>query len=276
VSSGKIPAQSGALVLKKVAESGENTRPPKSSSKAGMRRFVIIWHRRLGLASALLVLILSITGLILNRTVEWQLDTHLIKAPWIASWYGLSAKSDPVAYNAGTHWVTVLDDQIYINRQHVGPKDGEILGAVTWDDSIIIRSETGLTAYSTDGQLYDQIGNDELPGKISRIGLMNDGAIAISTDKGAFVAVNDLRQWTPASGPTNDTPDWSTRARAPDDISTAVIKLYNGRGLPISRLLLDIHSGRFFGGWGVYAMDAAAIFLMLLTVSGFYNWWVRR
>jgi hypothetical protein len=41
------------------------------------------------------------------------------------------------------------------------------------------------------------------------------------------------------------------------------------------RVLLDLHTGRFFGGFGPYAMDAAAILLLLLVFSGVYNWLKR-
>lgn len=38
------------------------------------------------------------------------------------------------------------------------------------------------------------------------------------------------------------------------------------------RVLLDLHTGRFFGEAGIYVMDAAAILLLLLALSGIYNW----
>ncbi len=41
------------------------------------------------------------------------------------------------------------------------------------------------------------------------------------------------------------------------------------------RLLLDLHTGRFFGHLGPYVMDLAAILLLLLAVSGGYNWLKR-
>ena len=77
-------------MLKKLTEgegdgAGENTSErdkvtslKKRKSRPAIRRFAIKWHRRIGLLSALLVLILSITGVILNRTVDWPLDCAAI------------------------------------------------------------------------------------------------------------------------------------------------------------------------------------------------------
>ncbi len=170
-----------------------------------LRRFVIRWHRRLGLVSALLVLVLALTGLILNRTVDWQLDERLVKAAWVAGWYGLDAKTEPAGFRAGGHWVAVLEDHIYIDGRYAGLKDGAIIGAVLWDGGIVTGGEAGLMAWSAEGQLFDQIGPDALPGTVTGIGRMADGGIAVSTDRGVFAAHNDLRQWNS----NNDNPAWS-------------------------------------------------------------------
>ena len=41
-------------------------------------------------------------------------------------------------------------------------------------------------------------------------------------------------------------------------------------------MLLDLHSGRIFGEYGVYLMDAAAVALLWLSGSGLWVWWQRR
>ncbi len=41
------------------------------------------------------------------------------------------------------------------------------------------------------------------------------------------------------------------------------------------RVLLDLHTGRFFGSAGPYVMDAAAILLLVVASSGVYNWFKR-
>ena len=46
--------------------------------------------------------------------------------------------------------------------------------------------------------------------------------------------------------------------------------------IPLDRIILDLHSGHFFGLSGVVLMDIAAIALLLLTGSGIYNWMKRK
>jgi len=41
-------------------------------------------------------------------------------------------------------------------------------------------------------------------------------------------------------------------------------------------VILDLHSGRFFGQLGPWVFDAAAVLLILLSLSGTWIWLKRR
>ena len=52
---------------------------------------------------------------------------------------------------------------------------------------------------------------------------------------------------------------------------------YRGQGLTLERVMLDLHSGRLFNQtWGVYLMDASAVIMMWLGISGTWIWWSRN
>ena len=55
-----------------------------------------------------------------------------------------------------------------------------------------------------------------------------------------------------------------------------LLTAYRGKGLKLERVILDLHSGRIFGEYGVYLMDAAAIALLWLSLSGLWVWNSRR
>lgn len=113
--------------------------------ETGVRRWYR-WHRRIGIISALFVLLLSVTGIILNHTVSLGLHQSHVKAAWVHELYGLPAP-------------------------------------------------TG--------------------------------------EEGGFP------------------------------------------GLTVDRVILDIHSGRFFGTLGPWVMDAMAVLFIILSVTGVYMWWHR-
>ena len=51
-------------------------------------------------------------------------------------------------------------------------------------------------------------------------------------------------------------------------IGEEAIEVLLAQGLSLERLLLDVHSGRIFGRYGPWVVDAAAIALLMLGLSG--------
>ena len=52
------------------------------------------WHRRIGIIAAFFVIILSVTGIILNHNASLNLHKQFITAPWLLSWYGYEPDAD--------------------------------------------------------------------------------------------------------------------------------------------------------------------------------------
>ncbi|NOQ69556.1 MAG: hypothetical protein GQ573_05565, partial [Gammaproteobacteria bacterium] len=48
-----------------------------------------LWHRRIGLVALSLVVILVITGIMLNHTESFKLDETYVNNSWLLDWYGI-------------------------------------------------------------------------------------------------------------------------------------------------------------------------------------------
>ena len=122
----------------------KNSRKNSRIIHSSMRSFYR-WHRRLGITAALFVILLTITGVLLNHNASLNLQKAYIKNEWLLDWYNIDAKQE---------------------------------------------------------------------------------------DASGF----------------------------PEEIRT------------VDRVVLDIHTGRFFCEWGPYVMDGAALCLFLLAITGIYMW----
>ena len=69
---------------------------------------------------------------------------------------------------------------------------------------------------------------------------------------------------------------WAQKTTLNDTKMAVLLESFRGRGLTLERVLLDLHSGRIFGEYGTYIMDAAAVALLWLSCSGLWVWWRRR
>ena len=250
------------------------TRHPKSRPRAKLLRSLYIWHRYLGLSAALFVMVLSATGLALNHTESLHMDSTHVQSELLLDWYGIHAPDDLGSYSADSVLITEVNERVF--------RDGEILdgvlvplvGAIGYHDLIIIASLDQLTLLNREGELIESIGSAAgVPAGMKAIGITTDGAIAIKAAHGYYLTDENLLEWI-----ETDTVEaaWSTLSDTPPELAQALQASYRGKGLPLERVVLDLHSGRLLGDAGVLLVDAAAILFLLLASSGVWLWSRRR
>lgn len=228
-----------------------------------------IWHRRVGLLVAALVAVLAITGLLLNHSDRLGLDRTNIVTDWVVDWYGLTPVEDPVHFRAGEHWVSWIDGAAYANGKRVGEAGGTARGAVAFDSLVAMATSEAVIVFTSDGELVERLGVAFLPGAIARVGTAaSEDRIVIRTPAGQYASDSDLLAWSPFG----DEVVWSQAGTPTDVVLERQLAAYRGQGLPLSRVLLDLHSGRLFGSVGAAVMDAAAILLLVLVATGIVNW----
>lgn len=247
----------------------------KKKKKTELNRILLRWHRRLGLGAAVLVLILSTTGIVLNHPNALGLHDRNLAAPWLLSWYGLeNASTDRVGFFANDHWVSDGANRIFLDDTAVGDAFEPLVGAVFYDNFIIVAEPARLSLFTSEGVFVETLHGLPNVGSIQRIGIGVKPVAGIVIDMGDTHFVGDtlLSQWTP----TKSSVAWSTAQPLPTAYRNALNQFQRGDGLPLYRVILDVHSGRFFTALGPWIMDLAALILIGLSLSGFWVWYRRR
>ncbi len=240
----------------------------KRSGRNTPSRILLRWHRRLGETIAVLLLVACTTGLLLNHTEGLNLRDLKIKAPWLLDWYGMQPENHPISYQTGTDTLSSLEGTLYYNGTPLIDSDS-LIGTATTPDLYCAASTSELLLLSTDGQLIERLNTASLPHPtLVGIGLDHSKSIIINTPQGLYTKDADFIEWTPAENPGPIT--WSTPIPTSPILNDAILTAYRGQGLSLYRIILDIHSGRFFGSWGPWLTDFTAIGLLLLTASGLY------
>jgi hypothetical protein len=235
-----------------------------------MRRLFYKWHRCIGIIAVLFVLMLVITGLMLNHTEKLSLDATYIQNDLILDWYDIRPEQDPSGYKIDNVWVTQLDKHIYFNQQEIDNQAGQLLGAVKYDGQIVIAVDNRLVLLTNEGEIIERFaGTEGVPTGMEAIGISRDGKLIISAAHGDYrVDLNEL-EWEESNYVDIA---WAEIGTIPPELYSKIIRHYRGSGLPLERIILDLHSGRILGNWGIYLIDTAAILLMLLAISGIWMW----
>jgi uncharacterized iron-regulated membrane protein len=228
-----------------------------------MIRFIRHWHARVGVLAALFFLLLASTGLALNHTDTLALAKQQVSASWLMRWYGLKGAVPQQGYLIGNGYV-VGDSHRWIMDGHAVPAaQAQLLGVVEVNGLRYLATSDQIRIYQPDGVSIDKMTGGALPAlPLHRIG-KRDGLVLVDTPQGVFSSADGLT-WNQAG---EIAIAWSKPQFLPPEIKAKIEEEF-APGLPLERVVLDIHSGRIFGRHGPLVMDMAAIFLAILSISG--------
>jgi len=221
-------------------------------------------HRHIGFAISLVLILLSLTGIALNHTSELQLDQRYIKSPFILDWYGIASSKNPKSYAIQTHWLSQLEGTLYLNNKAILKAKEPLIGAISMTDFIVAAFPNTLLLLTPEGELIESISK----ANIEKIALQKN-LIFIQNQQQIYFSSDQLLSWQKTEQP----PDaWALPSLLPSAMTEELKQKSRERILDYERLTLDIHSGRFFGAWGVYLMDVSAILLIFLAITGVWFW----
>lgn len=235
-----------------------------------------VWHRYVGLAAALFVILLAISGIALNHTEGFKLDSRYVQHGWLLDWYGIEAPQTAQHYRAGTHSIALLDTQLFIDTQQIAGEHSSLSGSLTWNDMLVVALQDGLLLLTPNGELIERLaGNEGVPLGIQRLGTSKDGDLILASRDELYSADQNLLRWNHWPG-SKEQVNWSEPSALDIDQLRELQARFRQQILPWERVLLDLHSGRIFGNWGPWLMDAAAGLMLFLAVSGTFIWWKRQ
>jgi hypothetical protein len=229
-------------------------------------------HRWLGVGLALFLLLLSCTGIALNHSDDWNLDSNYVSWPWLLDAYGIRAPALSANFSDREHHAALLGQRLYFDEREIADGVGALTGLIVTGELAMVTSGDRAFVLTMDGELVEQLDvSPRLPGAIERLGRMGERAVISSTGRN-FRSDSDLSGFEAWSGSDGDDVAWSRASPLPAPLLISLQDQYRGRGLTIERLLIDIHSGRIVGTVGPLLMDLVALLLIVLSLTGLTMW----
>ena len=230
-------------------------------------------HRYLGLVVAAFVLILAITGILLNHTEGFGLDQKQVRSPWLLRLYQIPSPEWQGSFRTGQFTATQWDQTIYLNRQPVAT--GELLGLVEVDEILLLAAGRELLLLTESAELIDRLPLPEQLPSPWRLGLDQEQRAIIAGGNRAWQSDFDYTDFEPRQKPTTEVAWSESYTPSATELSQAQTEIA-GPGLSLERIILDLHSGRIVGLAGVIWMDLVAVLMITLTGTGVWIWWRRR
>ena len=213
-------------------------------------------HRLTGVVVSLPVLLLAVTGLLLEFTTQLQLGITGVPYQWVHRAYGIQAPDDArvqgqVAELGRRLFTPDYDLQISAPLKFATEAEGLIIAA-TSDRLYLIAQEPDVP-----------IEELALP-EYRNMGITPTADLLLATGSGLMVSSDFGASWIPA---TEDQPvTWLSVEEVP--ASDALKHRYRSAHINWERWLQDLHSGRFFGTIGIWVMNFAGLALIGLAITG--------
>lgn len=250
---------------------------PSKSLHNRLIRHLREWHRKLGIIAAFFIIFLSLSGVALNHTTTLSLAHKPISNTWLLNHYGIAPPEDIRFYQNGS--LIVTNNLVWLDEKLLLESSADIISAgamsikvsaETSEKVFVIASQDQLYVYNNQGEMLDQLGVEAgIPEGIEALAI-SDNIVTVKASSEYYQSDSDFFDWQmiyPLVEPT-----WFMENSVSPQQEQQAILAYRSQFLTLERIILDAHSGRILGLAGVLFMDAVAILLILLSLSGVYIW----
>lgn len=249
---------------------------PRLRNKRLFRLILLRWHRWCGAIAALFVVLISLSGILINHAHTLGWDHQPLRSPWLLSVYGVAPEVPRFGYNVAkpnvnSAWLVQVSGQLYWNLQPLGECSNSFAGAIAVDDWVVAQCGNGLYLLTSDGELVERLPGQPEP--MERLGI-SAGKLIVQSQEQYWEIDMEEGRWLVINPP--QLVDWVVAQTLPDSLSGQLSELATPQDITWERLLLDLHSGRLFGGVGVLMIDFLGVTVMFLACSGLWAWLTRH
>lgn len=241
-------------------------RPAKK--RRGPGRALLRLHRRVGVALSAIFIAICITGILLNHSDDLDFQSRTVEADWVYDWYGLEPAGELLHYPLPQNSLSSLDGQLFLGEKSLGHFPSP-RGVAVLENLIAVAFPRSILLITHQGQIIETLPDAAIPGNDTRqIASPDQRTLIIDTNLGQFRSDEAILDWSANETATALAP--LETSPAPAALETKLIRSFRGEGITWGRVLLDLHTGRFFGSAGKWIADLSGIALILLTLTGVY------
>jgi hypothetical protein len=232
-------------------------------------------HRSLALYVAAGLILLTLTGVLLNHTKSLALNEIHIQSPWLLDWYGQPQPKISQAFSINQHWLSKVNQQLYWDKQSLG-LDGDIHQITIYQDIIFVRLNKQIALLTEQGQLIDTMAYPKAVNAPKKTQLLvTEQQLKIIFGEKSWSLNETYSQWIPSNNaPLSHsplTPEAMPIKNAvnhlPADLKSHLLSS-SPSGLTLERIILELHNGYFFGQIGPWLLDVFALLILITLVTG--------
>ena len=231
-------------------------------------------HKYLGFAFSIFILHLTVTGILLTYPETFNVEETYISNFFILKKYNMDTYKEVYGVSNIEDEVVIIKNNIYLNNKFIDKFNNEIINLLYQkkEERIIVLSKSVIGIYfleSIDGEFeINNIINLENTKKIKQLGLnLSDDIVFLNNDKEYYnLDNNNLLKLV---NEKDKNIKWSNISTIDKKLAKSYLNIHQGKGVSLTRILTELHNGKFFGSIFTLILFFSSLSLIFLTLSSF-------
>ncbi len=247
-----------------------------------MRLLCIRYHGLIGVWSCVFILVLSVTGILLNHTVLFHLNTIHFNNPNLMRFYGFEKPKSISHFSLGNKTITHLNNIIFLDGVPIHDNAGQILktdtilSVVHNTEIIAVLTQNSVMLLTVDGRYIETLLLQEIlqtQDTIKNIVWQNEHFYLQSQQTQYMCDFDSLICEKTDSVIKNAI---TQKPKISKNIQTKLNIYLYGDGISLYQIILDIHNGKIFRLFGIILNDIIGFALIILAIGGFIKWHTKK
>ena len=232
-------------------------------------------HKYIGFTFSLFILHLTITGILLTYPETFKVKEAFINNYFILKKYNMETHKDVYGVKNINDEVITVKNNIYVNSKFIDKFNEKIL-SILYDKNegrvyILSKSLIGiyiLETFDEEIEVIDIISIRNIE-NLNRIGFnLSSKEIIFKNDNQYYkIKENKLLEFLPNNNKENI--KWLNISAVNKKLAKYYLKIHQGEGVSVTRILTELHNGKFFGSIFTLILFISSLSLLFLTLSSF-------
>ena len=232
-------------------------------------------HKYIGFTFSLFILHLTITGILLTYPKTFKVEEAYIDNYFILKKYNMETHEEVYGVKNIKDEVITIKNNVYINSKFIDKFNEKILSLLydKNEDKIYILSKSLIGIYS-----FETFDNEmEIKDIITIQNIYNLNSIGKNLSSKEILFKNDsqyykikenkLLEFLANNSKANI--NWFNVSAVNKELAKYYLKIHQGEGVSVTRVLTELHNGKFFGSVFTLILFISSLSLLFLTLSSF-------
>ena len=231
-------------------------------------------HKYLGFTFSLFILHLTVTGILLTYPKTFNIEETYISNFFILKKYNMNTHREVYGLSNIKDEVIIIKNNIYLNGKFVDKFSNQIINILYQKkkNRIVVLSESTIGIYlleNIDGELeINDIISFENTKRVQYLGLnLSDDIVFLKNDNEYYKLDNSYS--LKLTNEKDKKIHLSEVSMINKKLATYYLNIHQGKGVSLTRILTELHNGKFFGSIFTLVLFFSSLSLIFLTLSSF-------